>query len=125
VLVATHHAGHAERLLAPRRHPGALPRLTRVELRRPKGIVTMIALWNSPLALAVADAVPALLAGNAVVHKPDTQTTLSALLCRLAVEAGLMPRANALAMGSLSMNLSMNSRPTVHLVDSKHEAEPA
>ena len=39
----------------------------------------MLAPWNYPLTLAVSDAIPALLAGNAVLVKPDVQTSLSAL----------------------------------------------
>ena len=43
-----------------------------------------------PLTLAVGDAIPALLAGNGIVLKPDLQTTLSALwLVDLLYEAGL------------------------------------
>ena len=42
------------------------------------------------MTLGVSDALPALVAGNAVLHKPDTQTVLTALLGRsLAIEAGL------------------------------------
>ncbi|MGH8968258.1 MAG: succinic semialdehyde dehydrogenase, partial [Actinomycetes bacterium] len=56
----------------------------------PKGVVGIVSPWNYPLTLAVTDAVPAFLAGNAVVHKPDTQTAVTALWVRaLAVEAGL------------------------------------
>ena len=40
----------------------------------------MSATWNYPFTLALSDGLPALLAGNAVVTKPDAQTVLSALL---------------------------------------------
>ncbi|HEV7907350.1 MAG TPA: succinic semialdehyde dehydrogenase [Pseudonocardiaceae bacterium] len=85
-----YYARHAERLLRPRRRAGALPILTRtVETPLPKGVVGTITPWNYPFALAM-DVVPALLAGNAVVHKPDTQTALSSLWPRaLLVELGL------------------------------------
>ncbi|ONH29744.1 succinic semialdehyde dehydrogenase [Pseudofrankia asymbiotica] len=87
---AQHFSRRAPRLLAPRRRPGAFPVLTRaVESRRPKGVVCVITPWNYPLALSD-DVLPALVAGNAVVQKPDTQTALSALWLReLAIEAGL------------------------------------
>ena len=50
----------------------------------------MIAPWNYPLTLAVSDAIPALLAGNGIVLKPDSQTVLTALWAvRLLREAGL------------------------------------
>ncbi|PBC39330.1 hypothetical protein CJ179_35380 [Rhodococcus sp. ACS1] len=56
------------------------------------GVVGIISPWNYPLSLGVCDIIPALLAGNAVVHKPDTQTALTALRAReLLVEAGLDP----------------------------------
>ncbi|MEU7986268.1 succinic semialdehyde dehydrogenase [Streptosporangium canum] len=67
-------------LLEPRRRAGIFPVATKtVEVRRPKGTVALISPWNYPLSLGVTDIVPALLAGNAVVHKPDTQTALSTL----------------------------------------------
>jgi succinate-semialdehyde dehydrogenase/glutarate-semialdehyde dehydrogenase len=78
-------------LLADVRHPGLVPGLTRVtEVRQPKGVVGVIAPWNYPFTLAVSDALPALLAGNAVVLKPDTRTALTALAgAELLAEAGL------------------------------------
>ncbi|GHC40272.1 succinic semialdehyde dehydrogenase [Streptomyces cinnamoneus] len=89
--VCRHYARRAPKLLAPRRLPGALPLLTTVrELRHPKGVVAVITPWNYPLSLSVTDVVPALLAGNAVVHKPDTQTACTALWARaVCAEAGL------------------------------------
>ncbi len=84
-------ARRAPALLAPRRRAGALPLVTAVRvLRHPKGVVAVITPWNYPLSLVVADVVPALLAGNAVVHKADTQAACTALWAReLCVEAGL------------------------------------
>ncbi|MEX0428479.1 succinic semialdehyde dehydrogenase [Nocardioides sp. DS6] len=88
---ARHYARSAERLLAPKRRRGALPVLTHTtELHHPKGVVTVISPWNYPLSMAAGDAIPALLAGNAVVQKPDTQTALTALWALdLMKEAGL------------------------------------
>ena len=81
----------ARRYLRAGRHTGLVPVLsTAHELRHPKGVVGIVSPWNYPLTLAVSDAIPAFIAGNAVVHKPDTQTALTALWVRaLAVEAGL------------------------------------
>ncbi len=80
-------------LLRPARRRGALPGLTRtVEHRRPWGVVGFIVPWNYPLSLGIADAVPALLAGNAVVVKPDLQTTHTALwVAERLEEAGVPP----------------------------------
>jgi succinate-semialdehyde dehydrogenase/glutarate-semialdehyde dehydrogenase len=86
-----YHARHAPGLLKPRRRQGVMPLVTRtVEARQPKGVVALISPWNYPLALSVPDAVPALLAGNAIVHKPDTQTALTTLWAvDLLIECGM------------------------------------
>ncbi|MQA93525.1 MAG: aldehyde dehydrogenase family protein [Streptosporangiales bacterium] len=86
-----HTARTAPKLLKRSRRAGAIPMLTRTYVRhQPKGVVAVITPWNYPLALPVSDIVPALIAGNAVVSKPDTQTALSTLWARdLAVRAGL------------------------------------
>ncbi|MEV4391880.1 succinic semialdehyde dehydrogenase [Nonomuraea sp. NPDC049607] len=88
-----YYARRAPGLLAPRGRKGIFPGATRVaELRQPKGVVALISPWNYPLSLGVTDAVPALLAGNALVHKPDTQTAMSTLwTIDLLAELG-MPR---------------------------------
>ncbi|WP_017537960.1 succinic semialdehyde dehydrogenase [Nocardiopsis halophila] len=86
-----HYARRAPRLLNRRRVPGAIPGATRAYVNhQAKGAVSVITPWNYPLALPVSDAVPALLAGNAVVAKPDTQTALTALWAMdLLAEAGV------------------------------------
>lgn len=88
---ARYYARSAAGMLKPKRRRGAIPFLTRTtELRHPVGVVGMISPWNYPLSLAAGDAIPAFLAGNAVVHKPDTQTALTALWVRsLLIDAGL------------------------------------
>ncbi|MBR7743625.1 succinate-semialdehyde dehydrogenase (NADP(+)) [Phycicoccus sp. BSK3Z-2] len=90
-IVCRHYARRGPALLAPQRRPGALPVLTRTtEHHRPKGVVGVVAPWNYPLTLAVTDALPALLAGNAVVLRPDPQGSLTALAAvALLVEAGV------------------------------------
>ncbi|WP_330174064.1 succinic semialdehyde dehydrogenase [Streptomyces sp. NBC_01498] len=90
-VAARHYGRRAPAYLRPRRHLGAVPLLTKVtELRQPRGVVGQIAPWNYPLELSVGDALPAFVAGNAVVMKPDTETALTALWARdLLVEAGL------------------------------------
>jgi succinate-semialdehyde dehydrogenase/glutarate-semialdehyde dehydrogenase len=80
VLVTGYYLRTAAKLLAPKRRAGVLPFVVgAVERRVPVGVVGVISPWNYPLALAMADSVPALLAGNAVVLKPDSQTALSPL----------------------------------------------
>ncbi|MEU3598246.1 succinic semialdehyde dehydrogenase [Streptomyces sp. NPDC006798] len=90
-VAARHYGRRANAYLKPRRHTGVVPVLTRTtELRQPRGVVGQIAPWNYPLELSVGDALPAFVAGNAVVMKPDTETALTALWARdLLIEAGL------------------------------------
>lgn len=79
-LTARHYARDARRLLRPRRHRGVFPGIVGVtQYQHPKGVVGFLTPWNYPLTLAASDAIPALLAGNAAVVKPDVQTTLTAL----------------------------------------------
>ncbi len=79
--------------LATERRTGVVPGLTRVEQHRlPKGVVGIISPWNYPFTLALCDGIPAIAAGNAVVHKPDAQTMLTALLAVSLLEEAGIPR---------------------------------
>ncbi|MFI6642239.1 succinic semialdehyde dehydrogenase [Streptomyces sp. NPDC050504] len=90
-MAARHYGRKGAWYLRPKRHQGAVPTLTKVtELRQPRGVVGQISPWNYPFELSVGDCLPALVAGNALVMKPDTETALSALWGRdLLIEAGL------------------------------------
>ena len=89
--IARHYARVGEKYLSPTSVRGAVPGLTQVkETRVPKGVVGVISPWNYPFYLGVGDVIPALLAGNAVVSKADSQTALTLLHARdLMAEAGL------------------------------------
>ena len=89
-LTARYYGRTAHRHLDTERTMGVVPGLTRVEVNHvPKGVVGIIAPWNYPFPLALCDGLPALMAGNAVVTKPDAQTMLSALVgAQLLEEAG-------------------------------------
>lgn len=90
-MVISHYLKVAPKLLASVRRGGPIPFLSSsTELRKPKGVVAVIAPWNFPFAMALSDAVPALMAGNGVVLKPDNKTALSALYgVELLYRAGL------------------------------------
>ncbi len=90
-MTARYYARTAHDHLDTERKLGAVPGLTRVEVNHvPKGVVGIISPWNYPFNMALCDGLPALLAGNAVVAKPDAQTMLTALLgAQLLEEAGL------------------------------------
>lgn len=78
-------------LLRRRRRAVSFPGMTKAyEYRHPRGVVGSITPWNFPFTLAVSDIIPALLAGNTVVSKPDEKTPFSLLYgVSLLREAGL------------------------------------
>lgn len=90
-MTARYYARLAPRALKPKSRMTAVPGLISAkEHRVPKGVVGVISPWNYPLVLAVSDAIPALLAGNGIVIKPDSQTPFTALRAfELMEEAGL------------------------------------
>lgn len=55
----------------------------------PRGVVGIISPWNFPLTMTLGEALPALMAGNAVVIKPSELTPLSAIFgAEIAAKAG-------------------------------------
>jgi succinate-semialdehyde dehydrogenase/glutarate-semialdehyde dehydrogenase len=89
----SHYAKHAKRYLKTRtRRASGLMRFTKkvTLVYQPLGVVGLITPWNGPAALAANPLAQALMAGNAVVHKPSEVTPFSAVLIQeLAREAGL------------------------------------
>ncbi|MFG1920894.1 aldehyde dehydrogenase family protein [Cryptosporangium sp. NPDC048952] len=84
-------AGAADKL-----HGATLPSRsadnTGFTLREPLGVCAMVIAWNVPAILFMADAAPALAAGNTVVLKPSEYAPMSPLaIAALAAEAGLPP----------------------------------
>ena len=112
-MVSRHYAHTAEDYLRPKRRRGAQLALTQVwELHHPKGLVGVISPWNYPLTLFIGDAVPAFVAGNAVVTKPDTQTPFSALrVVRLIEEAGLPGGLGQVVIGDGAVVGTPSGRP--------------
>ena len=90
-ITARYYANTAEKHLKPRRRQGAFPLLTSTrEYHHAKGVAGFIVPWNYPLSLGISDAIPALLAGNGAVIKPDEKTPYSTLWAvSLLYEAGL------------------------------------
>ncbi len=90
-MTARYYARNAGRHLGPHRRRSGFPLIVSTwEDAVPKGLVGMITPWNYPFTIPVSDAIPALLAGNGVLIKPDSQTTLSTLWgITLLREAGL------------------------------------
>ncbi|PWN04680.1 succinic semialdehyde dehydrogenase [Nocardioides silvaticus] len=89
-LTARYYARMSGKHMATERRGGVIPLATRIDINHvPKGVVGIISPWNYPLTMALSDGLPALMAGNAVVSKPDAQTMLTALMgLKLMDEAG-------------------------------------
>jgi acyl-CoA reductase-like NAD-dependent aldehyde dehydrogenase len=89
--VAAHYGAESAGYLAERTVRSGVPGVVRTRVsRHPKGLVGVIAPWNYPLFLAVGDVIPALVAGNAVLSKADSQAPLTLLAAReIALRAGL------------------------------------
>ena len=85
-------ASEAPDALAEERRRGVAPGITTATVtREPVGVVGVISPWNYPLTLSMADAIPALAAGNAVVLKPDEKTPYGALLLSELLELAGLP----------------------------------
>jgi aldehyde dehydrogenase (NAD+) len=66
------------------------PNIKILTRREPLGVVAAITPFNFPLALSVSKVAPALAAGNTIVHKPASDTPLSALaLAQVMLDAGI------------------------------------
>ena len=73
-------------------------------IRRPLGVVGLIAPWNFPWAIPVWKSAPALVAGNTVIFKPAELTPATAtLLTAIYEEAGLPPGVFNMLVGSGSI----------------------
>jgi acyl-CoA reductase-like NAD-dependent aldehyde dehydrogenase len=67
----------------------------------PRGVIGIISPWNFPLAMTLGEALPALMAGNAVVIKPSELTPLSALFgAEIAAKAGFPKNLLQVVVGS-------------------------
>uniref|UniRef100_UPI0025EC3AF4 aldehyde dehydrogenase family protein n=1 Tax=Nocardioides sp. TaxID=35761 RepID=UPI0025EC3AF4 len=91
VMVMSHYLKRAPHLLKPVKRGGPVPFLSSsTEIRQPKGVIGIIAPWNFPFATGISDSISALMAGNAIVLKPDNKTALSPLFgISMLEEAGL------------------------------------
>ena len=90
-MTTSHYLKTATRVLSDKKRGGVVPfASTATEVRAPKGVIGLISPWNFPFATSLSDAMPALIAGNGVVLKPDNKSTLNvAFGVSLLEEAGL------------------------------------
>ncbi len=90
----SYYAAHAAEFLAPqKRKLHGVMRLTKTlrVVYQPLGVVGLITPWNGPVVLSAVPLTQALLAGNAVVHKPSEVTPLSALVLKSLTEGAGLP----------------------------------
>jgi len=90
-MTTSHYLKNAKRILGEKKHGGVVPVVSSsTEVRVPKGVIGLISPWNFPFATSLSDAMPALMAGNGVVLKPDNKSTLCvAAGVELLYEAGM------------------------------------
>lgn len=89
-----------------------------LKLYRPLGVVSAISAYNVPFYTAFWKVVPALMAGNSVILRPNPLTPLSSIVfARAAEEAGLPPGVmNVLMEGGLEGGRAMSTDPRVDMV---------
>ncbi|RYG73286.1 aldehyde dehydrogenase family protein [Lentibacillus lipolyticus] len=87
--MAFYMAGEGRRLFG-HTTPAELPNKFSMSQRCPVGVVGIITPWNFPIAIATWKSFPAIVAGNAVIWKPATETPIMAHeLAKIFEEAGL------------------------------------
>ncbi len=98
--------------------PSALPNKFCMTIRQPLGLVGIITPWNFPMAIPAWKTFPALLAGNAVILKPASDTPLLALkLAECLSEAGLPPGVlNVVTGPGGSLGDALTSHPKVNMI---------
>ncbi len=80
--------------------PAELPNKFAMSVREPIGVVGAVTPWNFPFAIPTWKLMPALVAGNTVVFKPSSETSILAVtLVEIMVEAGLPPGVLNLVLG--------------------------
>jgi succinate-semialdehyde dehydrogenase / glutarate-semialdehyde dehydrogenase len=78
-MTATYNAKRGPAMLKPQTRTPGFPMLQKARVHyKPHGVVGFITPWNYPMMLLMMDAVPALLAGNAIVAKPSEVCPFSA-----------------------------------------------
>ncbi|QKY71523.1 aldehyde dehydrogenase family protein [Lentibacillus sp. CBA3610] len=87
--MAFYMAGEGRRLFG-HTTPAELPNKFSMSQRAPVGVVGIITPWNFPIAIATWKSFPAIVAGNAVIWKPASETPIMAYeLAKILEEAGL------------------------------------
>src|SRR5699024_7749888 len=115
--MAFYMAGEGRRLFGQTTN-AELPDKFAMSVRSPVGVVGIITPWNFPIAIATWKTFPALIAGNAVVWKPATETPIMAYeLAKICEEAGLPKGLLNVVYGSgSSVGDAMVHHPDIHVI---------
>jgi acyl-CoA reductase-like NAD-dependent aldehyde dehydrogenase len=98
--IAEYMAGEGRRLLG-HTTPSELPDKSCFTVRQPVGVFGLITPWNFPIAIPAWKLMPALIAGNAIVFKPSSDTPLCAIeFVKVLMQAGIPPGVVNLVTGS-------------------------
>jgi acyl-CoA reductase-like NAD-dependent aldehyde dehydrogenase len=98
--------------------PVELPNKFGMAIRDPVGVVALITPWNFPIAIPSWKSLPALVAGNAIVFKPASDTpTLGAEFVRVFGEAGVPPGVFNLILGPGSLaGAALVTHPDIRVI---------
>jgi aldehyde dehydrogenase (NAD+) len=110
-------AGEGRRLLGYTA-PVELPSKFGMAVREPAGVVACITPWNFPIAIPSWKILPALIAGNAVIFKPASDTPILGIeFVRIFEEAGLPPGVLSVITGpGAAVGEPLISHPSVKVV---------
>src|SRR5690554_3878932 len=115
--MAFYMAGEGRRLFGETT-PAELKNKFAMSVRSPVGVVGIITPWNFPIAIASWKSFPAIVAGNAVIWKPATETPIMAYeLTKIFEEAGLPKGVLNLVYGSGStVGKAMVHHPDIRVI---------
>lgn len=98
--------------------PSSVPGRMNICRRVPIGVVGVISPWNFPTLLSIRSVAPALALGNAVLLKPDLQTTISGglILADILAEAGLPENVLHVLPGGPATGAAIVRHPDVRMI---------
>ncbi|MGB1091316.1 MAG: aldehyde dehydrogenase family protein [Oceanobacter sp.] len=98
--------------------PSSMPGRDNRWVRVPVGVVGVISPWNFPMLLSLRSVMPALVMGNAVVMKPDLQSSVigGVLLLDLLREAGVPEGVCQLVLGGAEVGQQLVEHPLANMI---------
>lgn len=99
-------------------YPSSMPGRKNMRVRVPVGVIGVISPWNFPLLLSLRAVLPALAMGNAVVIKPDEQSSITGglLITELLQQAGLPEGVCTLLLGGAVPGQALVEHPDTDMI---------